>query len=94
MLTGEYRPQFVNAIAWRLRIAPDRATPPTADDPVGGIIGGLLSRIVAMQVAIICGAWVASHWGSLAPLSIIVGIKTLIDFSHRAPVRADRHLPP
>lgn len=93
VLTGEYRPQFVNAIARRLRIAPGRATPPP-DDPVGYIIGGLLSRIVAMQVAIICGAWVASHWGSLAPLSIIVGIKTLIDFSHRAPARAEQHLPP
>ena len=94
VLTGEYRPQFVNAIARRLRIAPSRATPPTADDPVGGIIGGLLSRIVAMQVAIICGAWVASYWGSVAPLSIIVEIKTLIDFSQRTPARADRNLPP
>jgi Family of unknown function (DUF6498) len=94
VLTGEYRPQFANVIARRLRMAPGRAMPPTTNDPVGSIIGGLLSRIVAMQVAIVCGAWVASHWGSLAPLSIIVGIKTLTDFSQRAPARADRHLPP
>ena len=93
VLTGEYRPQFMNAIAQRLRIHPGPTTPPAADDPVGGIIGGLLSRIVAMQIAIICGAWVASRWGSLAPLSIIVGIKTLIDFGRRVPTLADRRLP-
>jgi hypothetical protein len=85
VLTGEYRPQFMNAIAQRLRISLGPTAPPAAVDPVGGIIGGLLSRIVAMQIAIICGAWVASRWGSLAPLSIIVGIKTLIDFSRRPP---------
>lgn len=92
VLTGKYRPQFVSAIARRLRIAPGPTAPPTADDPLGHIIGGLLGRIVVMQVAIICGAWVASRRGSFAPLSIIVGIKTLIDFSQRAPTSADRHL--
>ncbi len=30
------------------------------------------------------GAWFASYWGSFAPLAIIVGLKTLIDFGHRA----------
>jgi hypothetical protein len=86
VLIGEYHPQFVDALARRLRIVAVAAAPPNAaaGDAVGGIIGTLLIRIVVMQVAIICGAWFASYWGSLAPLAIIVGLKTLIDFGHRA----------
>jgi hypothetical protein len=37
-----------------------------------------------MQVAIIFGAWLASFVGSVAPLAILVGLKTVADFSHRA----------
>ena len=86
VLIGEYHPQFVDALARRLRIVAVAAAPPNAasGDAVGGIIGTLLIRIVVMQVAIICGAWFASYWGSFAPLAIIVGLKTLIDFGHRA----------
>jgi hypothetical protein len=88
VLTGPFRPQFVDAIALRLRIAPAPAPAAPLDasagDPVGSIIGALLGRIVVMQVAIIGGAWVASRWGSLAPLAIMVGIKTVFDFGHRA----------
>jgi hypothetical protein len=83
-LTGQYRPQFVDALAQRLNIVAVPATPPGAGDAVGNIVGGLLSRIVVMQVAIIFGAWLASFWGSLAPLAILVGLKTLYDLGHRA----------
>ena len=84
VLTGAYRPQFATALMLRLRIAP--AVPPAAgvDNPVGNIIGTMFSRIVFMQVAIIGGAWVALRWGSMAPLAILVGAKTLFDFSHRS----------
>src|SRR5438105_4057897 len=58
------------------------------DDPVGGIIAGVFGRIVLMQVAIICGAWVAARWGSLAPMAIIAAIKTLLDVGHRAAMPA------
>jgi Family of unknown function (DUF6498) len=83
VLTGAFRPQFMNALTLRLRLAPS-APPATTEDPVGSIIGAMLSRIVFMQVAIICGAWVALRWGSMAPLAILVGAKTLFDFSHRS----------
>jgi hypothetical protein len=83
VLTGAYRPQFMNALMLRLRLV--SASPPASDaDPVGSIIGGMFGRIVVMQVAIICGGWVALRWGSLAPLAIIIGIKTLFDFGHRS----------
>jgi hypothetical protein len=88
VLTGQYRPQFMTALMLCLRLAPAPAPAAPAaagaDDPVGNIIGTLLSRIVIMQVAIICGGWVAMRWGSMAPLAILVGIKTLFDFSHRS----------
>jgi Family of unknown function (DUF6498) len=86
VLFGEYHPQFVDVLAQRLRIVAVVAAPPNdaTGDPVGNIIGGLLGRIVVMQVAIICGAWLVRSWGSIAPLAIIVGLKTLIDFGQRA----------
>ena len=84
-LTGQYRPQFVNALALRLNIVPVPAAPgAAAGDAVGNIIGPLMIRIVVMQVAIIFGAWLASFVGSVAPLAILVGLKTVADFSHRA----------
>ncbi len=48
-------------------------------DAVGGIVGGLYVRIVIMQVAIIFGAMISGMSGSLAPLVIIIALKTLID---------------
>ena len=46
-------------------------------DPVGGIVGGLYARIVIMQVAIIFGAWFSRSTGSMAPLLIVIGLKSL-----------------
>jgi hypothetical protein len=48
-------------------------------DPVMPIIGGLYVRIVIMQIAIIFGAWFSGFSGSLAPLVIVIVLKTLID---------------
>jgi len=83
-LTGQYRPQFVDALALRLNIVAVPAAPgAAAGDAVGNIIGPLMIRIVVMQVAIIFGAWFASFVGSVAPLAILVALKTLFDFGHR-----------
>jgi hypothetical protein len=84
VLTGQYRPQFMAAVAQRLRIVPAVAAPRAAGDAVGSITGALLGRIVLVQFAIIGGAWAAGRWGSLAPLTIIIGSKTAFDFGHRA----------
>jgi hypothetical protein len=52
---------------------------PGADGPVGAIVGGLYTRIVVMQLAIIFGAMFANMFGSTAPLVIVIVLKTLID---------------
>jgi hypothetical protein len=84
-LIGEYRPPFVDALAQRLHIAlpvpPPKAMP---GEPVEHIVSTMFNRIIMMQVAIIGSAWLFRHWGSLGPLAIIVGIKTVWDFGHRA----------
>ena len=84
VLTGAFHPRFVDAIEARLGFV--AAAPPVAgaSDPVGGIVGALYGRIVLMQVAIIFGAWAAHSWGSLAPLVIMIAIKTVFDFGNRA----------
>jgi hypothetical protein len=46
---------------------------------VGAIVSTLYVRILIMQVAIIAGAMFAQSSGSLAPLLIVIGFKTLFD---------------
>jgi hypothetical protein len=48
---------------------------------VGAIVGVLYLRIVIMQVAIIFGAMLAQKNGSVAPLLIVIGLKTLSDLA-------------
>jgi len=48
-------------------------------DQVGPIVAGLYVRIVIMQVAIIFGALISGFVGSMAPLAIVIVLKTLID---------------
>src|SRR5215475_8034392 len=59
-----------------------------ASDPVGRIVGALYAGIVIMQVAIIFGAIISGMSGSLAPLAIVITLKTLIDVgaSHVVPI--------
>jgi hypothetical protein len=52
---------------------------PKPSDPVIAIVGALYIRIVIMQIAIIIGAWFAQAFGSIAPLILVIGLKTLID---------------
>ena len=57
-------------------------TPPPdgGGDRIGSIVGGLYVRIVIMQVAIIVGAMFAQSFGSMVPLLIVIGFKTLADW--------------
>jgi Family of unknown function (DUF6498) len=48
-------------------------------DAVGEHVGGLFVRIAIMQIAIIFGGMLARSYGSIAPLVIVIGCKTLID---------------
>jgi Family of unknown function (DUF6498) len=57
-----------------------------ADGDLGGIIGPMLGRVVLMQVAIIFGGMFAARFGSMAPLLILIGLKTLADLSGNVPV--------
>ena len=86
-LTGEFHPHFVDAIAMRFgrRPAAPAATPQPSrgGDAVGRIVGMLYGRIVMMQLAIIFGAMAAQSYGSLAPLYIVIGLKTLFDFGRQ-----------
>jgi hypothetical protein len=50
-------------------------------DRVGAVVGALYVRIVIMQVAIIFGAWFADAVGSLAPLLLVIALKTLVDLA-------------
>jgi hypothetical protein len=53
----------------------------SADFAVGPIVGMLYARIVIMQVAIIAGALLAEWAGSIAPLVIVIVLKTLLDIA-------------
>ena len=53
-------------------------------DAVGEVVGGLFVRIAIMQVAIIVGGMLAKAYGSMAPLLIVIGCKTLIDMGAHA----------
>jgi Family of unknown function (DUF6498) len=48
---------------------------------VGAIVGVLYVRILIMQVAIIFGAMWAQKIGSIAPILIVIGLKTLFDLA-------------
>ena len=53
--------------------------PQAGSDAVGAIAGGLLVRIFIMQAANIFGGMLAKAYGSMAPLLIVIGCKTLVD---------------
>ena len=53
-------------------------------DAVGEVVGGLLIRIFIMQAAIIFGGMLAKTYGSVAPLLIVISLKTLIDMAQQA----------
>ena len=50
-------------------------------DGVGAVVGPLYVRIIIMLVAILFGAWFAQVIGSLAPLVLVIALKTLVDLA-------------
>jgi hypothetical protein len=75
-------PQFMRDLQTRFLRAGAIETPPVldeADHGVGAVVGGLLSRIVIMQTAVIGGAMLAQTYGTQAPILIAIGLKTLFD---------------
>ena len=83
VLTGAFHPRFVDTFGARLGFVPTASPAAGTGDAAGGIVGALYGRIVMMQLAIIFGAWAAHSWGSLAPLVIMIALKTLFDFGNR-----------
>lgn len=82
-LTSPTRPQFARDLQARfMRTSVAEETPKLdeATHGVGAAVGGMLGRIAIMQVAVIIGAMLAKTYGSMAPLLIVIGIKTLFDF--------------
>jgi hypothetical protein len=72
---------LVHAIRQKVQGRQVAAAPAEKSDAVGSIVGGLYIRIFVMQIAIIAGAWFAQAYGSLAPLLIVIGLKTLFDLA-------------
>lgn len=77
-----------------------------AEHGVGAAVGGLIGRIALLQVGAIAGAWFAKSHGSMAPLTIVMGLKLLCGMrrptmaagvisatSNRAAIAADRMKP-
>lgn len=82
-LTSPAQPQFardLQARFMRTSIAEATSKLDEATHGVGAAVGGMLGRIAIMQVAVIVGAMMAKTYGSMAPLLIVIGIKTLFDF--------------
>lgn len=72
------------------------------DEPPGnidGMLAALFVRIFVMQAAIIVGAMLVRSYGTIAPLMILIVLKTLIDFAgglggmHARAITALRRLP-
>jgi hypothetical protein len=83
VLTGAYHPAFVDALAHRLRVTLRRPADGKPGDAVGSVIAALYVRIFIMQFAIIFGAMAATGFGSVAPLVIVIVLKTVVDFVMR-----------
>jgi Family of unknown function (DUF6498) len=81
LLIGQFHPAFVDEIAHRLHLVLRRQKPPP--DAFGSVAGGVYLRIVITQVAVIFGAMALRRHGTLAPLVVVVGLKTLFDLGTR-----------
>jgi hypothetical protein len=68
-------------LAVRQRPSPQGLDPEAKKSGIGPVIGTLYTRIVIMQIAILAGAVLAQSYGSLAPLLLVIGLKTLVDLA-------------
>jgi hypothetical protein len=85
-LTSPTPPQFARDLQARFLGTSVVEETPKLDEAthgVGAAVGGMLGRIVVMQVAVIFGAMLAKKYGSMAPMLIVIGIKTLFDLGSR-----------
>jgi hypothetical protein len=73
------KPEMIQAIERSLHLPTSIKAPAAAGADFGSIIGGFYSRIVLMHVTIIFSAFLAVVLGSIAPLIIMVGLKTMAD---------------
>jgi hypothetical protein len=71
------RADVVHWIFRRIGLA-ERDEPP---ENIDGMLAALFVRIFLMQAAIIFGAMLLQSYGTIAPLMILIVLKTLIDFS-------------
>lgn len=87
-LTAQPQPTVVTSMLHRLDLAGPAIVghgPDPKADHVAPLVGGLYTRIVAMQIAIIAGAWVTNRYGSQAPLMIAIVLKALFELSKPIP---------
>jgi Family of unknown function (DUF6498) len=99
--SGAWLPLLVNVVAGAASylLAPPRSAPVRriaglfgvvdreVPEDLGNVVGTMLGRVVLMQVAIIFGAMFARGYGtSMAPLLILIGLKTLSDLSGSSPL--------
>jgi hypothetical protein len=84
LLIGEFHPAFVDVLARRLHLVWRRRK--SAPDAFGSIVGGTYARIVITQAAVIFGGMVLQRYGTMAPIAIVVGLKTLLDLGARLSV--------
>jgi Family of unknown function (DUF6498) len=73
------RPQTVQRIEQALFRRPVRLAARAPAGSVGGEIAALYARIVIMQLAIILGAFLSTLLGTMAPLVIMILLKTMAD---------------
>jgi hypothetical protein len=81
VLIGEFHPAFVDALARRVHLVWRRGKP--VPDAFGSIIGGVYARILLTQAGVIFGGMALQRYGTMAPLAIVVGLKTLLDLGTR-----------
>jgi hypothetical protein len=78
-LFHELKPESVQRLERSLRLPISaNAAPPASPDGLS-IVGGFYGRIIIMHLAIIFGAFLVEIVGSVAPLIIMVGLKTCAD---------------
>jgi uncharacterized protein DUF6498 len=73
--------RFARGVEQKLRSSRVVARAAEKGDAVGGVVAALYIRIFIMQVAIIFGAWFANSIGSMAPLLLVIVLKTLVDLA-------------
>ncbi len=88
-ITATPQPTVVTSLSLRFGLVPFPSPAPAVSggDQLGPVIGALYTRIIVMQFGIIFGAWVSGLFGTIAPLVIVIALKTLIELGGWAPFR-------